>query len=227
VAFTLPSIPSLPSIPDAPRIPSFSPNTAAVLNVVSLIASNLPGLNPPRAVYAILDAVSFIPLTVPTTWLEFAQRGDAQVSDYPIEDSAFAAYNKVRRPTIIDVTLTKDGSDLARATWLEAIRQQMVANPLGQYHILTPQGIWQNFTITRISHQTRQDRGSNLLYLDLQFSEVPKIEAPSLVGDNAVDPEAGPMRSIGRVFPTDTPAAVASLARTNAPTGSALAAVGA
>lgn len=219
MAISLPSLPRLPT-----QLPGASLLPAAVLNVVSLIARNLPNLNPPAPIYAIVNAATFVPLTVPDSWLEIAPRfSEYQVPDYPIEGGGFAAYNKVRRPDQIDVTLVKTGPDLSRATWLEAIRQQIQADPLALYHIVTPQGIFQNQTIVRGSFQTRQDRGSNKLYLDMQFSEIAQIQTPSLLGDNAVEPEAGPTTEIGRVYPSDTSSQVAALARANAPAGSILA----
>lgn len=218
MAFSLPSLPKLPtSLPGASLLP------AAVLNVVSLIAKNLPKFNPPAPIYAIINAETFVPLTVPDSWLEITPRfSEYQVPDYPIE-GGFAVYNKVRRPDQVDVTLVKTGPDLARATWLEAIRQQVQSNPLSRYHIITPQGIFQNQTIVRQSFQSRNDRGSNKLYLDLQFTEAPQIATSSLLGDKAVEPESGPMAELGRVYPSTTSAQVAALARVGAPSGSTLA----
>jgi hypothetical protein len=219
MAFSLPSLPKLPT-----QLPGASLLPAAVLNVVSLISKNLPNFNPPAPIYAIVNADTFVPLTVPDSWLEINVRfSEYQVPDYPIEGGGFAAYNKVRRPDQIDMTLAKTGPDLSRATWLEAIRQQVESDPLARYHIITPQGIFQNQTIVREAFQARQDRGSNMLYLDIQFSEVPQITTPSLLGDKAVDPESGPMATIGRVYPSTTTAQVATLARANAPAGSTLA----
>lgn len=219
MALSLPSLPKLPT-----KLPGASLLPAAVLNVVSLIAKNLPKFNPPRPIYAIINADTGVPLTVPDSWQEIIPRfSEYQVSDYPVEDGAFAAYNKVRRPDMVDMVLVKTGNDLARATWLEAIRQQVKTDPTARYHIVTPQGIFQSLTITRQAFQTRQDRGQNMLYLELQLSEVPLIETPSLLGDNAVDPESGPTTELGRVYPSTTSAQVAELARANAPAGSTLA----
>lgn len=214
MAFSLPSLPKLPF-----RLPSISAAPAAVLNVVSLIARNLPNVNPPVAIYAILDVETGVPLTIPDSWGELIQRSESQVSDYPVEDGAFAAYNKVKRPGSFDFVLVKTGSDLSRATWLEAIRQQIDVNPLARYNVITPQGIWQSYTITRMSHQTRQDRGSNMLYLELQFSEIPQIETPSFMGENTVDPTSGAMVDQGRIFSSVTPPSVAALARSGTSLG--------
>ena len=228
MAFSLPSIPSLPSLPKTlPSAASFVHSPVAVLNAVSLIASNLPKFNPPKPIYAILNAETFLPLALPDSWGEIMPRfAEYQVADYPIEDGAFAAYNKVRRPVTVDLTLVKRGSDLARATWLEAIRQQIQASPLDRYNIITPQGIFTSLTIARSSFQTRQDRGSNMLYLELQFTEVLQIETPSLLGTNAVEPESGPMAAIGRVYSQAVDAGTARLATIAAPVNSLLRSVG-
>lgn len=219
MAFSLPSLPSLPN-----KLPTASLVPAAVLNVISLISKQLPKFNPPRPIYAVVNAETGLPLTVPDSWAEILPRfAEYQVSDYPVEPDSFAPYNKVRRPTLVDMVLVKTGPDLARATWLEAIRQQLASDPIARYHIITPQGLFQSLTITRLSYQSRQDRGQNMLYLEMQFSEVPQIATPSLLGDNAVEPESGPMSELGRVYPSNTSAQVAALAKTGAPAGSALA----
>lgn len=225
MALKLPSIPSLPSV-NVPKVVSFAKSPAAVLNVVSLIAKNLPKLNPPRPIYAILNAETLIPLTIPDSWQEITPLvSEYQVSDYPIEDGAFATYNKVRRPSLVAATLTKGGTDLERATWLEAIRQQLQSDPTALYNILTPAGIFPNQTLVSLSFQTRNDRGSNLLYLEMKFSEVPPIDVPSLLGANAVEPTSGPMAAVGRVYSTATSAATAALATGRAAIGSALGAI--
>lgn len=225
MAIKLPSIPSLPSV-NLPKVVSFAKSPAAVLNAVSLIARNLPRLNPPRPIYAILNAETLIPLAIPDSWQEVTELiAEYQVSDYPIEDGAFAAYNKVRRPSLVSATLAKEGSDLERATWLEAIRQQLQADPTALYNILTPQGIFPNQTLVGLAAQVRNDRGSNLLYLELKFSEVPLIETPSLLGANAVEPTSGPMAAVGRVYSSVTSTATAALATGRAALGSALGAL--
>lgn len=199
MAWSLPSLPSLPT-----SLPGMSLAPAAVLNVVSLIASYLPRLNPPTPIYAILNTETGIPLTIPSSWAEITPRfAEYQITEYPVESGAFMAANKVRRPMLVDATLIKTGSDLARASWLEAIRQQLASDPLARYNILTPQGLFQSMTITRLGFQTRHDRGQNMLYLELQFSEVPQITASSLLGDYAVDPESSSTAEQGRVYATD------------------------
>lgn len=222
MALTLPSIPSLPSI-SLPKVTSFAKSPAAVLNGISVLASNLPKLNPRTPIYAIVNAETFIPLALPDSWQEVTPRlAEYQVADYPIEDGAFLAYNKVRRPMSVEAVLIKEGSDLARATWLEAIRQQLAVDPQARYNVITPNGLFNSMTITRLDFQTRQDKGSNLLYLNMQLSEVLQIVSPSMLGANVRVPESGPLAAVGRVFSSITDTATAALARARAPVNSAL-----
>lgn len=210
MAISLPSLPKLPS-----SLPGASLAPVAVLNAVSLIAKFLPELNPPFPIYMVFNADTFVPLTIPDQWKEINVKwAEYQTTDYPVEDGGFITANKVRRPSQVDMVLVKTGSDLARFAWLEAIRQQLSSDPLARYHILTPNGLFQSLTLTFGNFQTRQERGQNMLYLELRAVEVPQIETSSLLGEEAVDPESQPMTEQGRVYPTDTPTATETLAGT-------------
>lgn len=191
---------------------ALSLNPVAVFNATALFAKALPKLNPPQAIYALLNADTAIPLTIPSQWIEVAPRYEAQVADYPIEQGGFAAYNKVRRPRTIDVVLGKTGSDLARFAWLAAIEQQEANNPLQLYTIITPQGVYADYTITRLSYQTRQDRGQNFLYLELQFSQVQQIQSAQDAAANPLDAKSGPVAQLGRVYSSVATTATTALA---------------
>ena len=175
-------------------------STVAILDTLAFAASLLPKVNPPIPIYAIVSSDDLIPLTVPDSWGEFSPRYETQVSDYPIENGAFAAYNKVKRPTGVSVTMIKTGSDVARFAWLTAIRQQEAQFPNALYTLVSPQGVYVDFTLQGINYETRPDKGSNILYLTLQFTEVPQI-ATSLNGfTNVLEAKSTPVSQIGNVF---------------------------
>uniref|UniRef100_UPI003F535AC8 hypothetical protein n=1 Tax=Lactobacillus acidophilus TaxID=1579 RepID=UPI003F535AC8 len=72
-------------------------------------------------------------------------------------------------------------------------------NPLQLYTLISPQGIYLDFTIGRMSHDTRADKGSNMLYLTLTFVEIPQI-ASSVDGlSNTAEAKSGPIEQIGRL----------------------------
>lgn len=185
--------------------------TVAAFDVLALIASELPSLNAPTPIYAIVASDTFFPLTIPSSWGEFDVKYEYALSDYPTEQGGFGVFNKVRRPSSIDVTLVKTGSDLARFAWLAAIQQMQANNPLQLYTLISPQGIYLDFTIGRMSHDTRADKGSNMLYLTLTFVEIPQI-ASSVDGlSNTADAKSGPIEQIGRLFTRAATAAETAL----------------
>ena len=182
-------------------IGSFSPQVA-VLQTLAIVASLLPKINPPVPLYAIVASDTLIPLTVPSSWGEFQRQYETQVSDYPVETGAFALYNKVRKPITINVSLTKAGSDVARFAWLAAIEQQEAQSPLQLYTIISPQGVFSDYTLTGLSHETRPDRGSNILHLSLSFTQVQKIPASAGIYNHTVEPKSSPVSQLGQLYTT-------------------------
>lgn len=174
--------------------------TVAAFNALALIASSFPNVNPPIPVYAIVQSDTLFPLTIPSSWGEFSPRFESALSDYPVENGTFAVYNKVKRPTGVNVQLIKTGSDVARFAWLAAIQQAEANNPTQLYTLVSPQGVFVDYTLAGLSYETRQDRGSNMLYLSLNFVEVPQI--PSSLGayNNVAEAKSGPVQQLGRLY---------------------------
>lgn len=181
------------------------------LNALALVASNLPGLNPPFPIYAILASDNFLPLTLPSSWGEFSPRWDTQISDYPQERGAFQPYNIVSRPTTVNVMLVKTGSDVARFAWFAAIQQQKAIVPNQLYTLISPDGIYTDYALSSMSKETRPDRGTNILYLNLMFTQVPQIELTDGTSGDTVAPKSGPVEQIGQLFTNAVSAAQAAL----------------
>lgn len=186
--------------------------SVAILNGLALIASRLPNVNPPTPIYAIIGSDDAIPLTIPSSWGEFSPKYETLVSDFPIEQGGFAAYNKVRRPSTVFVQMIKTGSDLARFAWLSAIQQQELTQPTKLYTLISPQGVYIDYTLVGFQHTTRPDRGSNMLYLELQFQQVPQIEPSAGIYTNVAEAPASPVQQIGRLFTTTVSKAQATVA---------------
>lgn len=179
-----------------------SPVTASVaaLNALSLIADALPQLNPPVPIYAIVRSDTFLPLTLPSSWGEFSYRYSTALSDYPQETGAFSVYNKVVRPAEISVELVKSGSDVTRALWLAAIQLQETANPEQLYTLISPQGVWTDYTIADLSFATRRDKGQNLLYLSIKFQEIPQIPAAAGSFLSVLEGKSSPVAYLGQLY---------------------------
>jgi len=186
--------------------------SVAILNGLAVIASRLPNLNPPTPIYAIVGSDDGIPLTIPSSWGEFSPSRESLVSDYPVEAGGFAGYNKVRRPSTVFVQMIKTGSDLARFAWLSAIQQLEDTQPTKLYTLISPQGVYIDYTLVGIRNTTRPDRGSNMLYLELQFQQVPQIESSAGIYTNVAEAPASPVQQVGRVFTTVVSRAQATVA---------------
>jgi hypothetical protein len=181
--------------------------TVAALDLLALAASAVPSLNPPTPIYAIIRSDSFLPLTIPSSWVEFSPRYESAVSDYPVELGAYAVYNKVRRPREITVTMVKTGSDLARAAWLAAIDLTEKTKPTQLYTLIAPQGIYIGYTIVGMSNETRSERGSNMLYLTIRFTEVPQIPSSAGTYSNTKQAKSGVLDQLGQLYTNVTTAA--------------------
>jgi len=197
-------------------LPQSLPPSVAALNALAFVASQLPQVNPPVPIYAVVQSDTLIPLTIPTSWGEFSPRYEAQVSDYPVETGAFAVYNKVRRPTGVSVTMVKTGSDVARFAWLAAIQQLEAENPTQLYTLVSPQGVYVDYTLTGLSYETRQDRGTNILYLTLQFVQVQQIASSAGVYPNTAVAKSGPVQQLGQLYTNAATAAQTALANAKA-----------
>jgi len=172
----------------------------AALQALSFAASQLPTLNPPTPIYAVIASDTLIPLAIPSSWGEFSAKYETQLSDYPQEAGAYQPYNKVKRPIEVNVTLTKTGSDLARFAWLAAIQQTEAAFPQQLYTIISPQLIATDYTLSGLAYETRPDKGSNILYLNLRFTQIPQI--PSSLGTytNVLEAKSGPVQQLGSLY---------------------------
>lgn len=186
--------------------------SVAILNALAIVASSLPNLNPPTPIYAIIGSDDLIPLTIPSSWGEFSYKFSTQVSDYPVEPNGFAAYNKVHRPTQIYVQMIKTGSDLARFAWLAAIQQLEASQPTKLYTIISPEQVNIDYTLTAINYDKRPDRGSNILRLEMQFTEVPQIPSSTGTYTDTAEDSASPVRQLGRLFTSPVSTAQAAVA---------------
>ena len=184
----------------------------AALQALSFAASQLPTLNPPTPIYAIVASDTFLPLAIPSSWGEFSAKYETQLSDYPQEYGAFQPYNKVRRPTEVNVTMIKTGSDLARFAWLAAIQQFEALKPQQLFTIISPQLIATDYSLSGLAYETRPDRGSNILYLTLRFTEIPQIPSSTGTYTNAQEAKSGPLQQLGQLFTNAAGAAQTALA---------------
>lgn len=97
-------------------------------------------------------------------------RNESAISDYPVEQGAFASYNKVDSPFDVVVRLACGGSDLRRAAFQAACETSRKS--LRTYTIVTPTRTYQDINFVGISVQNVRTDGANLLMVEMTGREV-------------------------------------------------------
>lgn len=146
MALPFPNVPNLPGVPAVPRLPGVV--ASAGLTIASgVITALLGGSAQQPSLWGVYAVGSQTPALLPDSTLEFSYQRQFDVSDFPIVNGSFSAYNKVQRPFEVQLRLSKGGTQQARAQFLDAI--ESMANSLTLYNIHTPEKIYRNCTLER------------------------------------------------------------------------------
>lgn len=142
------------------------------------------------------------PVVKPDSFGEFSYRNEWSVSDFPVQEGAFASYDKVNNPFEIMVRLYKGGSKEVRKKFLDSI--EAIVSTLDFYDILTPERTFLNVNVTRYEISRRGPKGAYFLdEIDLYFREIRVVKATysttSTVTQNAQNPSAQPVDNAGTV----------------------------
>lgn len=207
----------LPIIP----VPQF-PNVAALPGVPQLvrtIAAYYADLKVTRGVQAAQSALwqasklaptwgifnaAGVRVVTPDNVLNFDNRNEWRVSDFPVQKGAFASYNKVLLPPETAVRLTKGGSLSDRKKFLQQIAA--IAGDTNLYTILTPETPYVNVNVLRYEVTRRGAEGAYYLSeVDVFFRAVVQVTAlysnTSANTSNAQQPAAQPATNQGLLQP--------------------------
>lgn len=89
---------------------------------------------------------------------------------YPIEQGNFETYNKVTMPQDIHLQVTKSGTESERTDFLAALDQ--IAASLELYDMVTPEYVFLNVNIARVSYRRTAAQGATLLTVELALQEI-------------------------------------------------------
>lgn len=106
------------------------------------------------------------------TVLDLKASGKTEVSDFPVEQGAFADYNKVKKPKSSKVRLAVGGATRI-AAFQAAMDIELASANL--YNIVTPTFTYLNVTLEGYDFAQAADSGLNLLMVDLAFKEVREV----------------------------------------------------
>ena len=211
-----PNIP-VPQFPDVP----FAPGVPQLLRQATVpVPSAPPVLQPAQngvlwqaaqgdPVWGVFDSDNNAVLT-PDSIIDFSNRQEYRVSDFPVQQGQFASYNKVTLPFEIAIKMTSGGTVDDRTQFLNEVTQ--VAASTGLYTIVTPEKTYLDCNATHYEVTRRGKDGAFWLDdVEMHFRQIIQVTAQysttaTQPTENAQNPAAVPAVNSGQVQP-QTPAA--------------------
>jgi len=191
-----PNVPQLPGVPQLLRSPLFPTGVPLAIEISATIGS-LWGSSSIIAKWGIFDQ-THTQIVVPDSVLDFGNRNEWHVADFPIQQGEFASFNKVATPFEISVRLSKGGTQQDRSTFLANIAS--IAGDLNLYNIVTPEVVYKNCNITRYELIRRGAQGAYFLTdVDIYFKQIRIVTAQFSTTTNASNFSAIPQQQNGIV----------------------------
>jgi len=151
--------------------------------------------NPSSFLSPILSSVG-VGSELSTKSVEYSK--ETRVSDFPVERGGFAAYNKVELPAEARVSLCMSGSESDRQALLAAI--DAAVKSVDVYSVATPEVTYINYSIEYYNYQRKNDRGANLLTIELGLREIREVSA-KITSKQAKSVSAATPEDNGKVQP--------------------------
>lgn len=204
-----PDVPVFRGVPQLRRSP-----TAAQLRALAIATAAIRGrlwqsvASQPK--WGIFNSANQ-PVLVADSVLNFDHRNEYRVSNFPVQQGAFASYNKVASPYEIVLRLVKSSDLEGRALFLQQL--EAVSRTLDLYNIITPERIYEGVNMTRYEVTRRGSGGAYFLTeVDVFFCQIVQVAAQYSTSQaatrNAEQPNARPSVSQGIVQPQQLPSTV-------------------
>jgi hypothetical protein len=201
----MPFIP-FPNVPDVPGVPPLA-RSATVFTPIRLgldaaksALFELSGVKPP--VWGVFLPGGRTKALDPDSFLAVDYRNDSRVSTYPLEQGAFASYNKVQSPYEVRVRMAIGADQDTRSQFLA--KCDAMLHSTDRFDVVTPEAVYLNATVTNFDYRREASSGATLIVVEMWFEEVREIgvaQYSSVKSPGAADPvsngqvQAFPVRS--------------------------------
>lgn len=191
---------SLPPIPGIPQLPLGAATPVVTLIASEAISSLLWQASQSPPAWGVFDANGNQVLE-PDSVLEFSNRQEYEISDFPVQAGSFASYNKVIRPFQVQLRFSKGGTQDDRAGFLQAL--DALAASLDLYTITTPERVYLNVNLERYEVIRRGAKGAYFLTeVDAYFTQIIEVQpqyTTTPVLPNSQSDAAQPTSNVGNV----------------------------
>lgn len=210
-----PDVPNVAGVPPLNRLPSITTSSNSGVNVVleQIILSGVKSTqvtnptieldNPVYPTWAIVDSATGENIITPDTVTSFEYRNEQKVLTYPIEQGAFASYNKVAVPYDVRMQMVCNGQGkMTREQFISKLQQMLISTDV--YDIVTPDGVLFNANLEHYDYRRESRHGVSMITVDAWFIEIRNTAiakyTPSAQPSGATPVNLGAVR-------TDTPSA--------------------
>lgn len=126
----------------------------------------------------------------PDSFLSLDFKADWRIPDYPIENGAFAAYNKVATPFDVRVSVAKGGTQAERTAFIKGI--QAAAGSTELLKVITPAGAYNSVNLVHFDYEQKSTNGVGLVTVDLWLQEV-RVTASRVFSNTKAPSGAAPV----------------------------------
>jgi hypothetical protein len=201
------TMPSFPNVPIMPGVPSLA-RLGTALGLGPLVAlADAVGLG------GFLQAVEWglfdqggNPILTGDCVAEVDYRHDYRVSDFPVEQGAFASYNKVQTPFIGRIVFMVGGNDaffgaaVASRTAFLAQAEAMCSG-LDLYSLVTPEVTYASVNCVSMDYRRTARDGVTLMRVEISVEEVRVAPAPQFTNSKTADGAVSQDQGVAPVTP--------------------------
>ena len=204
---TFPNIPNVPGVPPIPRqvVPA-EPSAQLLLGSPVVVSKEVP----PK-VWGIFSSTNKL-LLEPDNIVSVKDVEKSKVSNFPVEENAFASYNKVQEPFDVKVMMTKGGTSKEIEDFISTVRI-LKKRTSKLVSIVTPEDVFLSATLEAFDYSREAGKGQNLVHVLCQFVEVrqvsPKYAAATLPRTKVKSATAASKKDTGHVQPESANAKIA------------------
>lgn len=193
-------LPGVPQLPPSAAVPVLITIASEIVSALLWKANAVP---PAWGVFSL----SGQQLLFPDSVLEFTNRREFEISNYPVQDGSFASYNKVTRPFEVQLRFSKGGTQSDRTQFLQDLDN--LAQALTLVYVNTPERLYLNLNLVRYEITRRGAKGAYFLTeVDAYFEQVIQVQAQytsTAVQLPSGPDSAQPTSNVGAVQPQAAP----------------------
>lgn len=144
------------------------------LTLIGNVASALWSLFSDVPPWGIYEEGGGSPAVMVDSVIDMTNSMSSQVSEYRLESGSYASYNKVQKPRVIPIRISKGGSAAERDALIEWLDENVADTTL--FDIVTPERAYTSMTLVSYTNRREARQGVTVLYVDCVFQEVRETE---------------------------------------------------